>query len=207
MYSILLYNIEKGTVRIYKIRRYVTMGLPQRKSDFHTIDDIYSLPDGTRAELIDGQIYYMSPPTRKHQRIVGELFRKISNYIEKRNGACEVDIAPFAVFLNQDNKNYVEPDISVICDKNKLTDKGCNGSPDCIIEVVSPSSKRMDYLIKLLKYQTAGVREYWIVDPDKNRIIVYNFETENINEYSFNDIVKTGIYDDLEIDFNSLNIG
>lgn len=183
------------------------MGLAQRKSDFYTLDDIYSLPDGTRAELIDGQIYYMSPPTRKHQRIVGELFRKISNYIEKRNGACEVDIAPFAVFLNQDNKNYVEPDISVICDKNKLTDKGCNGSPDCIIEVVSPSSKRMDYLIKLLKYQTAGVREYWIVDPDKNRIIVYNFETENINEYSFNDIVKTGIYDDLEIDFNSLNIG
>ena len=78
------------------------MGLPQRKSDFHTIDDIYSLPDGTRAELIDGQIYYMSPPTRKHQRIVGELFRKISNYIEKRNGSGEVDIAPFAVFLNQE---------------------------------------------------------------------------------------------------------
>lgn len=182
------------------------MGLPQRKSDFHTIDDIYSLPDGTRAELIDGQIYYMAPPTRKHQRIVGELFIKISNYIEKRNGSCEVDIAPFAVFLNQDNRNYVEPDISVVCDKNKLTDKGCNGAPDWIIEIVSPSSKRMDYLIKLLKYQTAGVREYWIVDQDKNRIIVYNFETENINEYTFNDIVQAGIYEDLEIDFNSLNI-
>ena len=183
------------------------MGLPQRKSDFYTLDDIYSLPDGTRAELIDGHFYYMAPPSTKHQRISGFLHNKIYQYISNHNGACETFTAPFAVFLNQDNKNYVEPDISVICDRSKLTDKGCNGAPDWIIEVVSPSSKRMDYLIKLLKYQTAGVREYWIVDPDKNRIIVYNFETENINEYSFNDIVKTGIYDDLEIDFNSLNIG
>lgn len=182
------------------------MELAQVKSDFYTLDDIYSLQEGTRAELIDGQIYYMAPPTRKHQRIVGELFRKISDHIEKRNGSCEVDIAPFAVSLNQDNRNYVEPDISIICDRSKLTDKGCNGAPDWIIEVVSPSSKRMDYLIKLLKYQTAGVREYWIVDQDKNRIIVYNFETENINEYTFNDIVQAGIYEDLEIDFSGLVI-
>lgn len=182
------------------------MALPQVKLDFYTVDDIYSLPEGKRAELIDGHIYMMSPPTRKHQRIVGELFRRISNYIESKNGSCEVDIAPFAVFLNQDNKNYVEPDISVICDKNKLTDKGCVGAPDWIIEVVSPSSKRNDYLLKLFKYRTAGVREYWIVDSDKNRIIVYNFETEDVNDYSFSDIVKAGIYEDLEIDFSSLVI-
>ena len=76
-------------------------------------------------------------------------------------------IAPFAVFLNADDKNYVEPDISVICDKSKLTDKGCNGAPDWIIEIVSSGSRRMDYYTKLFKYRTAGVREYWIVDPDK----------------------------------------
>lgn len=182
------------------------MALLQVKSDFYTVDDIYSLPEGKRAELIDGQIYMMSPPTRKHQRIVMELSTIISSYIKGRNGSCEVDIAPFAVFLNQDNKNYVEPDISVICDKNKLTDKGCVGAPDWIIEVVSPSSKRNDYLLKLFKYRTAGVREYWIVDSDKNRIIVYNFETEDVNDYSFSDIVKAGIYEDLEIDFSSLVI-
>lgn len=173
----------------------------------YTTEYIYSLPDGQRAELIDGQIYMMAPPSRKHQRIVGELYRKISNYIESRNGSCEVDIAPFAVFLNQDDKNYVEPDISVICDQNKLTEKGCNGAPDWIVEVVSPSSIRIDYVIKLFKYRTAGVKEYWIVDNDKNRITIYNFETDDIFEYSFSDTVKVGIYDDLEIDFSKLDIG
>lgn len=108
-----------------------------------------------------------APPNRGHQRIVGELYTIINNYIKKKNGRCEVDIAPFAVFLNEDDNNYVEPDISVICDEDKLNDRGCSGAPDWIIEVVSPSSRRMDYIIKLFKYRTAGVREYWIVDPEK----------------------------------------
>ena len=181
------------------------MALAQKT--MYTTEYIYSLPDGQRAELIDGQIYMMAPPSRKHQRIVMELSTTISNYIKSRNGSCEVDIAPFAVFLNQDNRNYVEPDISVICDKNKLTEKGCNGAPDWIIEVVSPSSIRIDYVIKLFKYRTAGVIEYWIVDSDKNRITVYNFETDDIFEYSFSDTVKAGIHDDLEIDFSKFDIG
>ncbi len=165
----------------------------------YTIDDIYSLPAGQRAELIGGQIYYMAPPSRAHQRITLELSTIINNHIKKNGGSCELNIAPFAVFLNEDDKNYVEPDISVICDRNKLTDKGCNGAPDWIIEVVSPASRRMDYHIKLFKYRTAGVREYWIVDIDKNRIMVYNFESEDMNEYSFNDSVIPGIYQDLSI--------
>ena len=146
--------------------------MPLPKGHTSTIEDIYALPDGTRAELIDGQIYYMAPPSRRHQQILGSLYRKIADYIDGKQGACEVDIAPFAVFLNDDDINYVEPDISVICDKNKLTDKGCVGAPDWIIEVVSPGSRRMDYYTKLFKYRTAGVREYWLVDPDKNRILV-----------------------------------
>jgi Uma2 family endonuclease len=182
----------------------VTMApaLAQEKS--YTIDDIYSLPEGSRAELIDGQIYYMAPPTRKHQRIVGELFAAIREYINRNNGICEIDIAPFAVFLNGDDTNYVEPDISVICDPNKLTDKGCFGAPDWIIEIVSPDSRRMDYYTKLFKYRTAGVREYWIVDPEKNRILVYDFESENTGDYSFADSVKVGIYDDLYINFSDI---
>ena len=140
--------------------------MPQER--LYTTDDIYALPEGIRAELIDGRIYYMAPPSRKHQAIAGKLFKTISNYINSKGSSYEPYIAPFAVFLNADDKNYVEPDISVICDKNKLTDKGCTGAPDWIIEIVSPCSRRMDYFIKLFKYRTAGVREYWIVDPDKN---------------------------------------
>ena len=171
---------------------------------YHTIDDIYSLPDGERAELIDGQIYYMAPPSRNHQVIAGELFTAINNHIKSKGGLCEPYIAPFAVFLNEDDKNYVEPDISVICDKSKLSDKGCHGAPDWIIEIVSPGSRKMDYFTKLFKYRTAGVREYWIVDYSKNRITVYDFESEDIGDYSFSDSVKAGIYDDLSISFSEI---
>lgn len=167
----------------------------------YTIEDIYSLPEGQRAELIDGQIYMMAPPNRIHQEIVGELFGIIRDYIKKNKGQCKTYIAPFAVFFNEDDTNYVEPDISVICDKNKLNDKGCVGAPDWIIEVVSPGSQRMDYMIKLFKYRTAGVREYWIVDKQKNRITVYNFEYDEMKEYTFSDSVKAGIYLDFEIAF------
>ncbi len=182
------------------------MALAEKKTETYTTEDIYALPDGERAELIDGTVYSMAPPSRKHQHIVGELYRIIANYIKGKNGSCEIYPAPFAVFLNQDNKTYVEPDISVICDENKLSDRGCEGAPDWIIEVVSPGSRRMDYYIKLFKYRTAGVKEYWIVDSDKNRITVYDFKNESGNEYKFEDIVKTGLYEDLEIDFKELNL-
>ena len=118
----------------------------------YTIDDIYALPDGKRAELVDGQIQ----------------------------------------------------DISVICDKSKLTDQGCFGAPDWIIEIVSPGSRRMDYFTKLFKYRTSGVREYWIVDPDRKRITLYDFESEDTQDYSFSESVKAGIYDDLFINFSEI---
>ena len=178
--------------------------MPLPKEELYTTDFIYNLPDGERAELIDGQIYYMAPPTFKHQYLNTKLVSKIDQYIVSNKGDCIVITAPFAVFLNKDNKNYVEPDISVICDKSKLDDKGCMGAPDWIIEIVSTSSKRMDYLVKLLKYQNTGVREYWIVDPQKQRITVHSFENETLEEYSFNDTVKAGIYEDLYINFSHI---
>ena len=174
--------------------------------DEYTIKDIYNLPDGQRAELIDGQIYYMAPPSRRHQRIILSLSRQIADYIDAKNGTCEVDIAPFAVFLNEDAKTYVEPDISVICDSDKLTDQGCKGAPDWIIEIVSPGSRKMDYFTKLFKYRTAGVREYWIVDPIKNFVIVYNFDKSDSEQYTFADTIKAGIYDDLYIDFSTIQL-
>ena len=170
--------------------------MPLLKENTYTIEDIYALPEGERAELIDGQIYYMAPPSRTSI---------IDRYIEDHQGQCQVYAAPFAVYLDESTNTYVEPDISVICDPNKLNDKGCNGAPDWIIEIVSPASKRMDNYTKLFKYRTAGVKEYRIVDPDKSRIIVYNFEQSTMDEYSFTDSVKAGIYNDLLIDFNVLS--
>ena len=161
----------------------------------YMIEDIYALPDGERAELMDGNIYYMAPPSRKHQDILFSLSRKIADYIDSKNGGCKIYLAPFAVFLNADNKTYVEPDISVICYSSKLNEKGCVGAPDWIIEIVSPSSRKMDCYKKLFKYHAAGVRNYWIVDPDKRIVTVYDFEHDNMEEYSFGDDVPVGIYE------------
>ena len=147
------------------------MALAQNR--IFTIEDIYNLPEGERAELIDGQIYMMAPPSRRHQEIIGSLYRKIADYIDMKRGACKVYLAPFAVFLNNNNVNYVEPDISIICDKNKLDDKGCNG-------------------------------EYWIVDPIREMILVYDFENDDYEQYSFSEIVKVRIYDDFEINFTTI---
>lgn len=170
------------------------------KIEQYTVKDIEALPEGRRAELIDGQIYFMSSSGRRHQQISGKLYQKIANYIDLNNGDCEVYAAPFAVYLNEDDRNYVEPDISVICDPNKLNDKGCNGAPDWIIEIVSPSSRHMDYYIKLFKYRSSGVKEYWIIDIEKERITVYDFANETGEEYTFNDEIPVGIYNkDLKI--------
>ena len=167
------------------------MPLPQRED--YTVEDIYALPEGTRAELIDGQIYYMAPPSRRHQNLLFSISRVIADYIDQKGGSCE-----------ENDKNYVEPDISVICDTSKLNDRGCNGAPDWIIEIVSPASRKMDYFTKLFKYRTAGVREYWIVDPVKNLILIYNFDTSDSEQYTFTDTIKAGIYEDLYIDFSRI---
>ncbi len=171
----------------------------------HTVEDIYALPDGQRAELIDGQIYNMAPPNTMHQRILMNLSGDIREYIKSRGGNCEIFPAPFAVFLNKDDRNYVEPDISIICDKDKLNDKGCNGAPDWIIEIVSPSTERIDYGIKLFKYRSAGVREYWVINPRTRIINVYDFENEKgTRQYSFDDEIPVCIYEDLNICISAL---
>ncbi len=179
------------------------MPLPQKR--LYTIHDIYALPDGHRAELIDGQIYNMAPPSTRHQDISMALCTLIHNYISSSKGDCKVYAAPFAVFLNDNDTNYMEPDISVICDKNKLDNDGCHGAPDFIIEIVSPGSRRMDYSIKQFKYCDAGVREYWIVDPSKETITVYNYQKDDAPLlYRFTDTIKVHICDDLYIDFCKL---
>ncbi|NBJ93237.1 Uma2 family endonuclease [Parablautia muri] len=179
------------------------MALHQEKN--YTIEDIYALPDGQRAELIDGQIYMMAPPARIHQKLVSQFTKVIGNYIDAKHGDCEVYPAPFAVFLNEDNRNYIEPDISVICNKHKLTEKGCNGAPDWIIEIISPSDPQRDYGIKLFKYRSSNVREYWIVNPKTCTVNVFDFEHEQAsNQYSFDDHIPVCIYEDLSICISDL---
>ena len=177
-----------------------------KQLDDYSIEDIYNLPDGQRAELIDGELYMMATPGRVHQELVTDFTYFIKDYIKNKKGECRVYPAPFAVFLNANNEIYLEPDISVVCDKNKITEKGCNGAPDWVIEIVSPSSRSMDYAKKLFKYRTAGVREYWIIDYGRSRITVYNFEQEEMTEYMFSDKVNASIFEDLEIDFSEIDI-
>lgn len=165
----------------------------------YTIDDIYALPDGQRAELIDGRKFDIAMPDLTHQKTLGFLCNEIYGYIRSNDGKCQVLPAPFAVFLNKDKTNYVEPDISVICDEEKLDEKGCHGAPDWVIEIVSPSSRRMDYYIKLFKYRSAGVREYWIVDPIKQRVTVHHFEKEDGEEYAYGEEVPAGIFEGFSV--------
>ena len=172
------------------------------------MQDIYALPDGKRAELIDGQIYSMAPPSFTHQRILNYLNNEIYNYIKSKDGTCEVIPAPFAVFLDgNDNKNYLEPDLSVICDLSKLDEKGCHGAPDWVIEIVSPNSRRMDYYLKLFKYRTAGVREYWIVDPTDKSVQVFLLENGYYVAKDFGtveDHLKVNILEDCTIDLSKV---
>ena len=175
------------------------------KEETYTIEDIYALPDGERAELIDGQIYMMTPPRRIHQRIVMELSSTIREYIRQHKGICQVYPAPFAVFIMKDDKNYVEPDISVICDLDKLSDRGCEGAPDWVVEIVSPSSRRMDYSTKTSLYANSGVREYWIVDPEKRRTTLYHYEEDEAPMIvPFDQALPSGIYKDLSVVMDEL---
>lgn len=125
-------------------------------SKHYTTEYVEKLPENVRVDLIDGCLYYASLPGHRHQQLLVNLSRKIADYIDNNSQISDIYIRPFAVYLNNDNKTYVEPDISVICDKNKLDEKGCSGAPDWIIEIVSPSSRRMDYFIKLFKYRNSG---------------------------------------------------
>ncbi len=177
--------------------------MPAVKEKTYTIDDIYALPEGQRAEIIDGIMYDMAPPSGTHQSISSNLIADIVTYIRKNKGECSAFHAPYAVFLNDDAYNYVEPDIVVVCDKNKLDDKGCHGAPDFIIEIVSPSSKKLDYMIKMIKYQSAGVREYWIVDPMKNNVRTYDFIENETNDYTFDDDIPVAIYPGFNLKINN----
>lgn len=182
----------------------------------YTYKDYLSYDENERIEIIEGEIINMSPaPSRIHQEIISEIHFRLKQYIRSNNLSCKVYPAPFDVILKNDDEdiinsnNIVQPDISVICDKNKLTEKGCTGSPDMIVEVISPYNPSNDYVRKLNLYEKFKVKEYWIINPMRKNALVYVL-TENGYDapitYTFSDKVKVNIYDNLEIDFNSFDI-
>lgn len=155
----------------------------------------------TKREVFSGLEF----PTTTHQRTVGWLFTEIAVYLRARRADCQVIAMPFAVFLEEGGDGYLNPDITVVGDGGKLDDEGCHGAPDWVIEVVSPDSRGFDYGGKLAAYINAGVREYWIADPEKKTIVAYYLEHPDVPViYHFGDIVKSGIYEGLEIDSSPL---
>ena len=177
-----------------------------KKPGEFTIEDYYALPDDQRLELIDGVFYDMGAPITTHQIIALQMATQISNYIKANNGNCIPFVAPCDVMLDKDDKTMVQPDVMIICDRDKIIQKNIFGAPDFIAEIISPSTKRKDMSIKLTKYANAGVREYWMVDPDKLKILVYDLENDfDISIYGFEDKIPVGIYNGkLEIDFKTI---
>ena len=169
----------------------------------NTIEDIYALPDGIRAELIDGKLYYIPTPTRTHQKITGEMYLAAAAHLKAYSKECEVYIAPFGVYLNGDDSLYVEPDLSIIRDTSRLSERGCMGAPDWIIEVVSAPTRKTDYAVKLNKYRESGVREYWIVDPSLRTVLTYLFDSdknvEDADLFSFDAEIPSSLFDGLVI--------
>ena len=149
------------------------MSVPKRVE--FTSQDYWALPDGVRAELVDGKLYDMTPPSWMHQKIALGIAHAMMGHIERCGGECQVAMAPIAVNLDADDTTWVEPDVVVVCDPSKISERGVEGPPDMVVEVVSPSSVTMDYFVKAGRYERAGVREYWIVDPSTSRIVVYRY--------------------------------
>lgn len=156
------------------------MGLPQRDTQRHTYGDYLHWPEDTRYELIDGIAYAMTAPTRRHQETLLELARQVANALQSH--PCRPFIAPFDVRLpkgeeaDQDIDTVVQPDLCVVCDPQKLDERGCRGAPDWVVEVLSPATAGHDHILKRAVYERAGVREYWLVHPVDRIVTVYRLE-------------------------------
>jgi Uma2 family endonuclease len=192
---------------------YGTLDLDESKR--YTYADYLTWMDDKRRELINGFIHLMSAPIRMHAQISGEFFTFVNNFTKKRKGKCRVFHAPFDVRLPLDNEtaddkinNVVQPDICVICDLSKLDYKGCIGAPDLMVEVLSPSTQKYDWNYKYNLYEAAGVREYWIVDPDTERVHVFLLQPDGKYDfgtfYECNQKAPVHIFEGLEIDLKKL---
>jgi Uma2 family endonuclease len=183
------------------------------EKDGFTVEDYYETPEGYPVELIRGQFYICESPSTRHQAIVVEMCSEIRNYIRRKGGSCRVFAGPFDVELPVAKATVVVPDITVVCDRTLLTPKGCKGTPDWIIEIWSPATRGKDKKEKLAVYDEAGVREYWMVDPECNKVYVYrraeqkdqtHFAEPEI--YDFDADIRAGIYEDFSINMSALDL-
>ena len=142
----------------------------------YTIEDYFSLPEEKRAELIDGVFYDMASPSVIHQLIAGQIFVQLNVFLRKKKASCVPCIAPVDVQLDCDDRTMVQPDVLVVCDREKIRKSGIFGAPDFVAEILSKATRRKDMLVKLAKYAQAGVREYWLIDPDKQNVLVYDLK-------------------------------
>ncbi len=170
---------------------------PLKRQGDYTIEDYYAWPEEERVELIDGEIIKMDAPSVIHQSILSDLTVAFSNYVHKNGGECRVFPAPLDVQLDRDDRTMVQPDVVIICGRDRLRRKVIYGAPDLVVEILSASTAKKDTIKKLRKYAEAGVREYWIVDPDHKRIAVYDKLPEILlpKSYTFADLVPVGIWD------------
>ena len=191
------YESEQNTERVNEVHEAMpACAVPRKKQGEYTLEDYYALPDDIRAELIDGELIFLEAPSSIHQELIGELFFEIKLYIRTNNGPCKILPSPLDVQLDCDNRTMLQPDISVICHRDRIVKKGVYGAPDLCIEIVSPSSRKRDYEKKRMKYQNAGVREYWIVEPKTESVLCYFFEESNeSHSYTFDDKIPVRIYD------------
>ncbi|MBR4343956.1 MAG: Uma2 family endonuclease [Lachnospiraceae bacterium] len=174
-----------------------------------TVEDYLNLPEGARMELIDGEFYDMAAPTTVHQSIAFEIGTELKQFIKSNKGSCVTFAAPTDVQLDRDDKTMVQPDVFVVCDRNKITKERVVGAPDLVIEVLSESHWYNDMVVKFRKYREAGVREYWIVIPANKRVLVYSFEKRSRDrepaEYTFGDKIPVGIWEGkCEVDFREI---
>lgn len=172
----------------------------------YTIDDYLALPEEQRVELIDGVFYDMAGPNIPHQLIGGDIYSQLLQYVKQHGRKCMPFIAPTDVQLDRDIWTMVQPDVLIVCDRSKINRKRVFGAPDFAVEILSPSSKRKDLLIKSAKYHNAGVREYWLVDPMAETVTVFLFEGEiQMHVYTFEETVPVWIYNgDCSIDFKEI---
>ncbi len=190
------YESEQNTERANEVHEAMpAYAVPRKRQGEYTLEDYYALPDDIRAELIDGELIFLESPSFVHQELIGELLFEIKLYIRANNGPCKILPSPLDVQLDCDNRTMLQPDISVICHRDRIVKKGIYGAPDLCIEIVSPSSRKRDYEKKRMKYQNAGVREYWIVDPKTESVLCYFFEENNDpRSYTFDDKIPVRIY-------------
>ena len=171
----------------------------------YTLDDYYALPDGVRCELIDGVMYEFNAPTLVHQSIISDISAQMSICADDHD--CKLSFSPVNIQLDCDDKTMVQPDIAVLCDRSKAFDIRCiYGAPDFVVEVLSTSTRKRDLTVKPYKYEHAGCREYWIVDPDTESVFVYFFEDNSmIYHYTFSDKVPVMISGGTcEVDFSRI---